>query len=106
MQLVMRNRLEFRWREKVQPYPDLRFRHRAMLVIPLKNVYPLKSFSCFNELFYDLDKNYFSQDRLCPCQLNFIVSDTVSLDVFLIMRLFYENMSLKKSLILGTQLNF
>jgi hypothetical protein len=105
-QIITRNRLEIRWREKAKPQPDLRFRHRAMFLVPLENVKPLKAFSLFNELFYDISRGYFDQDRICPCQLTFEVCDKIDLDVFLIIRMLDENKILRKSIVLGTQLNF
>lgn len=105
-QIITRNRLEIRWREKTKPYPDVRFRHRAMFFMPLDNVKPLQAFSFFNELFLDVSRGYFDQDRICPCQLTFGVADKVSLDVYLIIRLLDESQILRKSVVLGTQLNF
>lgn len=105
-QLITRNRLEVRWREKTRPYPDTRFRHRAMLVFPVKNLKPLKYIGIYNEIFYDISRNFFDQDRICPCQLTFGLTKKVDLDVFLMIRMLYENDILRKSVVLGTQLNF
>ncbi len=81
-QIITRNRIEFRWREKSKPQPDVRFRHRAMFLLPLNTGTALKAFSCFNELFYDITRKYFDQDRICPCQLTFGISDKVELDLY------------------------
>lgn len=105
-QIITRNRLELRWRQKAKPRPDVRFRHRVMLLIPLNTGTTLKAFSCFNEFFYDLSRGYFDQDRICPCQLTFGISEKVDIDVFLIFRLLEDNKALQKSIVLGTQLNF
>ena len=105
-QLITRNRLEFRWREKAKPQPDLRFRHRCMFLLPIKTKTVLKAFSCFNEIFYDISRGHFEQDRICPCQLTFEVSHKIDLDVYFIFRMLKENKLLIKSLVLGTQVNF
>lgn len=105
-QIITRNRLEVRWREKNKPYPDIRFRHRAMFLIPLETGTCLKAFSMFNELFYDISRSYFDQERICPCQLTFAMTDKIDLDLFLIIRLLDESKILRKSVIIGTQLNF
>lgn len=105
-QMITRNRLEVRWREKAKPQPDLRFRQRTMLLIPLKTKTALKAFSAFNEVFYNISRGYFDQNRLCPCQLTFGLKDTIDLDLFLIFRILDEIDVLRKSVVFGTQLNF
>lgn len=105
-QIITRNRLEIRWREKSKPWPDVRFRHRAMFLLPLNTGTSLKAFSCFNEIFYDISRGYFDQDRICPCQLTFGIMDKVDLDLFVIVRMLVENKILQKSVVVGTQLNF
>ena len=105
-QIITRNRIEIRWREKSKPQPDLRFRHRAMFVLPLDTGTALKAFSCFNEVFYDISRGYFDQDRICPCQLTFGITDEVDLDLFFMVRMLVENKILRKSVVVGTQLNF
>lgn len=105
-QLITRNRLELRWRENSRPRPDLRFRHRTTYFVPLKTSIGLKAFSLSNEIFYDISKGDFTQDRICPCQLTFGVAENVDLDVFLMLRLLVQGDQLCKSVLLGTQLNF
>lgn len=105
-QIVTRNRLEIRWIKNAKPQPNFRLRHRVLFFVPLDNVKPLKAFSIGNELFYNISKGYFDQDRICPCQLTFEVSKKVSMDAFLMLRLQYQKTVLIKSVVLGTQLNF
>lgn len=77
-----------------------------MFCVPLENVKPLKVYSFYNELFYDVSRGYFDQDRICPCQLTFEIKDNIDLDAFIIIRMLSENKILIKSVVLGTQINF
>lgn len=99
-----RNRLEI-IREKDEPKTLYRLRQRTMLVIPLQN-HVLKAFSISNELFYDISTHLFNQDRICPFQLTFALSEKVDLDVFFLIRLFITDAIWRKSYVIGTQLNF
>ncbi len=100
-----RNRLEIR-RVETEPKILYRFRQRTMLVIPFKDKGIFKSYSIFNEIFYDISTHLFTQDRLCPVQLTIAVSDKLDLDLFFMMRLFRENAVWHQSAVLGTQLTF
>jgi hypothetical protein len=100
-----RNRLEIRKLER-EPKIHYRLRQRTMLVFPLENKGALKSFSMYNELFYDLSTQRFSQDRICPFQFTYLVSKKIDLDLFFLIHFFHTNTSWKKSGVIGTQLSF
>ena len=100
-----RNRLEIR-RVQTEPKTLYRLRQRTMLVVPIKNGGILKSFSMYNELFYNISTRLFTQDRICPCQLTFSVSDEIDLDVFCLIRFFTTNDIWQKSGVFGTQFSF
>lgn len=100
-----RNRLEIR-RVQAEPKILYRWRQRIMLVIPFENKGSLKSFSIYNELFYDISTRLFTQDRLCPFELTFALSKALELDLFFLVRFFYADNRLRKSAVLGTQFSF
>jgi hypothetical protein len=100
-----RNRLEIR-RVQTEPKILYRLRQRTMLVIPFEKEGVLKSYSVYNELFYNVSTHLFTQDRICPCQLTFAISDEIDLDVFFLVRFFTANHIWGKSVVLGTQFNF
>ena len=99
-----RNRLEVR-RVKHEPKILYRLRQRTTAIIPIENSM-VTAFSVFNELFYNLSTHRFTQDRICPCQWTFAISEGVELDLFFLIRLFETDTGWKKSAVLGTQLNF
>lgn len=103
--LKTRNRLEIR---KLQNEPKIQYRLRqmTMLVIPFENSGRLKSFSLYNELFYNITTHLFTQDRLCPCQLTFSLSQKVDLDLFFLIRLFMTKGIWHRSAVFGTQVIF
>lgn len=103
--LQTRNRLEIR-RFKNQPVTKFRLRQRTMLIVPFESEGTLKSFSVYNELFYNASEHYFNQDRLCPCQLTISLSKKNDLNVFFLMEFFTHETIWHRSAILGTQLNF
>ncbi len=100
-----RNRLEIR-RVQNEPKTLYRLRQRTMLVLPFEKERFLKSFSVYNEIFYNISTHLFTQDRICPCQLTFGISNNLELDVFVMMRFFNTNTGWQESIVLGTELNF
>lgn len=100
-----RNRLEIR-RLQREPKTQYEFRQRTMFVVPFEKWGPLKSFSLYNELFYNISTRLITQDRVCPCQLTFALSDKVDLDLFFLVYFFNTDNVWKKSAVFGTQLNF
>lgn len=100
-----RNRLELRRLQKTS-HIRFRLRQRTMLTIPLKNQGSLKAYSLFNEAFYDLSTNCFTQDRACPCQLTFEMPNKVELNLFIFLRFLMSDEELHKSAVLGTRVNF
>lgn len=100
-----RNRFEIR---KIQNTPKIQYRLRqqTMLVVPIENCGRLKSFSIFNELFYNLSTHLFNQDRICPCQLTFALSEKADLEVFFLVRFFLKNDIWLRSAVFGSQLKF
>lgn len=100
-----RNRLEIR-RLQTEPKILYRLRQRSMLVIPFEKGNFFKSFSMYNELFYNASTHLFTQDRVCPVQLTFAVSDKIDMDLFFLVRFFITNDIWRKSSVIGTQLSF
>lgn len=102
--LKTRNRLEIR-RVQAEPKTLYRLRQRTMLVVPFENGFP-KSFSIYNELFYNVSTHHFTQDRICPCQLTFAISDKTDLDIFFLIRFFNTDDIWQKSAVVGTEFSF
>lgn len=100
-----RNRLEIR-RVQGESKTYYRLRQLTMLVIPFKTKGMLKSFSLYNELFYDITTRLFNQNRLYFFQLTFELSDKANLAVFSLARFFLSQEKWRRSIIFGTQLNF
>lgn len=100
-----RNRFEIR---KLQNEPKIQYRLRqlTMYEIPIKNAGILTAFSVYNELFYDLSTHQFTQDRIYPCQFTLSFTDKISLNLFLLIRLFRSDEAWHRSAVLGTQLSF
>lgn len=103
--LKTRNRLEIRKIEEVSKV-QYRLRQLIMLVVPFEKTAVLQSFSMYNELFYDISTHLFNQDRLCPFQLTFSLSDKIDLDLFFLIRFFLDDEVWQKSAVLGTQLSY
>ena len=100
-----RNRLEIR-RVQTEPKILYRLRQRTMLIIPFENHNILKSYSLYNELFYNVSTHLFTQNRTCPCQLTFALTDKIALDTFFLIRVFLTDNIWQKSAVFGTQINF
>jgi len=100
-----RNRLEIRW-VQTESNPVYRLRQRTMLVIPFQEAGALKSYSLFNELFYNASTHRFTQDRICPCQLTFSLTKTLDMNLFFLIRFFDTNTGWQKSAVLGTEFIF
>ena len=103
--IVTRNRLEIRW-VKTEHKTLYRLRQRTTLVIPLEDMGRLKSYSLHNEIFYNVSIRYFTQNRFCPFQLTFALSDTLEMDLFFLLRICHTNNLWLKSAVLGTQFSF
>lgn len=58
------------------------------------------SYSVYNELFYNISTHLFTQDRICPCQLTFALTDKIELDVFFLIRFFLTDKIWRKVLFL------
>lgn len=100
-----RNRLEIR-RLQGEPKTNYRLRQRTTFMVPFDNRGALKFFSADNEIFYDINNHYFTQDRLCPVKLTFELSKETSVDVFFMFRFFHHDTMWHKDAVFGTQLNF
>lgn len=100
-----RNRLEIR-RLQDEPKTHYRLRQMTMLVIPIENAGSLQAFSMSNEIFYDITTHLFNQDRICPFQLTFALTEELEMDLFFLMRLFIGNDKWQRSAVLGTQFSF
>lgn len=100
-----RNRLEIR-RLQRDPKIRYRFRQRTMFIVPLEAKRIFKSFSVFNELFYNISIERVTEDRLCPFRLTFSLTDKVDMDLFFLIYFIDINSSWKKSAVFGTQFNF
>lgn len=99
-----RNRLEIR-KEKQQPKLIYRLRQRTLFEIALDHSI-FKSFSIYNEIFYDFKTHRFNQDRICPFQLTFELTEKIQMDLYFIIRLFYSAPHWKKSAVVGTEIKF
>lgn len=100
-----RNRLEIR-RLQSESKTLYRLRQRTMLIIPFEGSGILKSFSIYNELFYNISTTRFTQDRICPFQITFSSSDSMEIDLFFLIRFFNSNNMWYKSAVVGTQFSF
>lgn len=100
-----RNRLEIR-RVQTEPKTLYRLRQRTMLVIPFEDMGILKSFSIYNELFYNISTHFFTQDRICPFQMTFAATDNMEMDFFFLVRIINVNDIWRRSAVLGTQFCF
>lgn len=104
-QLKWRNRLELIKKEGV---PGLRsvFRHRVLIALPIENRGKWVKFAFFDEIFYDLKRHYFTQNRFVPCQFTFALSRHTHMDVFLMIRHFNSANIGYRSCVLGSTLSF
>lgn len=100
-----RNRLEMR-RVENEPKTLYTFRQQTMLFFPIENAMPIKAYSFYNEVFYDLSASRFNQNRLYPIQLTFELTEKLSFEAFFMIRFFLSDDSWKKSGVLGTQFVF
>lgn len=105
MQLKTRNRLEIR---KLKDLPQIRFRfrQRTMLSIPVENMWRIKEFSIYNELFYDFFNKLFEQNRFYPWQITIELSEKSSLEAYLLWQVFFENKAWRRNYTIGTRLLF
>lgn len=100
-----RNRLEV-IRIQAEPKTQYRLRQRTMFVIPFEGKGIFKSFSLYNELFYNVSTHLFSQDRICPFQITIAISDKIDMDLFFLVRFFISEDIWRKSVVFGTQFSF
>lgn len=103
IKLKNRNRMEFRWIED-QGSDNGRYRQMWAVEVPIKNVPVLKSIYVNNELFFDLNKEKYNQNRLIPFGVTLSLPGKSSLQIF------YMIQSVKKkdwssNQILGSQIN-
>lgn len=103
--VVTRNRLEIRRLEN-KPKTLYRLRQRTMFVIPIEGMGMLKSYSLFNEVFYNISIGHFTQDRICPFQLTFALSDKIDMNLYFLVRFIRTNDIWGRSAVLGTQFSF
>lgn len=99
-----RNRLEI-YKEQFDPTMIFRLRQLTLWEIPI-NGRVLKSFSMYNEIFYNLTTHRFTQDRICPCQFTFALTEEMEMDLFFLLRLFEFNSVWLKTGVFGTQISF
>lgn len=100
-----RNRFEIRWLENVRT-TQYQFRQQTTFFMPIKNALPLKAYSFYNEVFYDISTSRFTQNRLYPIQLTFELSSQIDFEAFFMIRFFLHEDTWKKSGVLGTQFAF
>jgi hypothetical protein len=100
-----RNRFEVR-KEQGVPHLQFRLRQRTIIAVSFGDNSFLKTYTLYNELFYTISDNHITQNRVCPIQLTFRITDQLNVDAFFMMRFFNTNSIWSKSAVLGTQLNF
>lgn len=100
-----RNRLEIR-RLEAEPKTAFRLRQRTMFVFPFEDKGLVKSFSVFNELFYNFLTNSFTENRVCPCRFTLELADKKEMDIFFLIQFFIHDDRWRKSFVFGTQFNF
>jgi hypothetical protein len=98
-----RNRLELAKRQGVSRIQFVA-RHRCMISFPIENYGSLTSVNMYEEIFYDFDTNQFNQNRFTPIELSFIFNREMTLNLFLMLRDFYNSSSERwyRSIVLGT----
>lgn len=103
--IATRNRLEIR---KIQTDSKIQFRlrHRTMLIFPIENRGCLKAYSLHNEIFYDFSIDRFSQNRFCPINLTFALSEKVDFDLFCLLQIFISQNIWRRNAVIGTQFSF
>lgn len=104
IQIITRNRFEIRKLEH-NPKIQYRLRQRTKLFFPI-NWGKLKAYQLHNELFYDLSTHLFNQDRFCPMELLFELSEKVDLSLFFLLRFYISENIWRRGAILGTEINF
>jgi hypothetical protein len=105
VELNLRNRLEQRWFIETGA-TDLRSRHRAEFVFPLKHCGSLTALFSSAEFFYDWDNNRNSENRVVPLGLTFKLSERLSLKTFYMWQSIHQVQNWTQSHVLYTQLYF
>lgn len=81
VKLKIRNRVEFRWIEKMGT-DNTRYRQRWLLEFPLKNTRFLKSIYTSSELFYDFAADKYKENRTVPLGFNFKINDKMNAGLY------------------------
>lgn len=107
MTFQWRNRMEFTKKQSTLPLQSI-FRHRVMAIFPIKNGGRLINILCSDEIFYDFNRNTFTQNRFIPAELRFIFPKDITIDLFVMVRNIFNTTSgiPYRSIVLGSQLAF
>ncbi len=107
VKLIWRNRLELLKKQAIPGIQSL-FRQRLKAVFPISNHGSLVSFSCYDEVYYDLDTHQFTQNRLVPLALTFALSSRATLELFFMIRHFYSSSSDRwyRNVVFGSEVKF
>lgn len=113
--LTLENHLKISWRNrfeviKKQAISKLQyvFRHRVKLSYPIENCGKLVGIGCSDEVIYDLQTHYITQNRFIPFFLDFALSKRTALEVFMMVRNLYSLSDdiWYRSIVLGSTVSF
>lgn len=85
--LHLRNRAEVRWNEW-QGKPRPRWRHRLQLTRDIDGLGPVQAFYFSNEWLIEQDRGDWTENRLIPAALSFRLTESVSVDLWHMLRSF------------------
>jgi len=105
--LKWRNRYELIKKQHLSQLQSV-FRHRVMIVFPIKNGGSFLSVNCSDEVYYDLNTHQFTQNRLIPMELTCLFNSKLSMNLFIMLRHFFSSSSNQwyRSIVLGSELTF
>lgn len=102
--VVWRNRLDLIKSVEMAQIKSV-FRDRLQLKFDLQYG-PLIAMICSDEVFYDLNRSKFTQNRFIPLELQFEMTKKTFLEVFLMIRNFFTQDKWYRSIVLGAELDF
>lgn len=100
-----RNRFEFIKTEYFWKITTV-FRHQFMITFPMHNCGPLKSISCFDEIFYNMTNKQLTQNRFTPIELTYQLTRKLTIAPFLTFRCYRAGLHWYRSAVIGTKLGF
>lgn len=101
-----RNRMEF-IKEQNRLHVQYVSRQRLTVTFPIKDCAPLKEVKIADEVYYNFNQKYFTQNRFFPIILNFGIAHSVSLDIYVMIRTHRSSSKIwHRELVFGSNLNF